>query len=116
MLIQDFLFVKISEVNVPFNNVKSNTKNNFQVIEPKFLRSARTLIRLLAVKSVRIRSFSRPYSVRMRENTNQKIFPYGHFSLHFYTPKKPRETVKFSDVFNGHRDLTLETNGLRTLR
>ena len=32
------------------------------------------------VKSVRIQSFSGPYSVRMRENTDQKISEYGHFS------------------------------------
>ena len=32
------------------------------------------------VKSVRIQSYSGPYSVRMRENTNQKISEYGHFS------------------------------------
>ena len=32
------------------------------------------------VKSVRIRSFSGLYSVRMRENTDQKNFEYGHFS------------------------------------
>ena len=32
------------------------------------------------VKSVRIRSFSGPYSVRMWENTDQKTSEYGHFS------------------------------------
>ena len=32
------------------------------------------------VKSVRIRSFSGPYSVQMREKTNQKNSEYGHFS------------------------------------
>ena len=30
-------------------------------------------------ESVRIRSFSGPYSVRMRENTDQKNSEYGHF-------------------------------------
>ena len=32
------------------------------------------------VKSVRIRSYSGPYSVRMRENTDQNNSEYGHFS------------------------------------
>ena len=32
------------------------------------------------VESVRIRSFSGPYSVRKRENTDQKNSEYGHFS------------------------------------
>ena len=32
------------------------------------------------VKSVRIRSFSGPYSDRIRENTDQKNIKYGHFS------------------------------------
>ena len=31
------------------------------------------------VKSVRIRSYSGPYSVKMRENTDQKNSEYGHF-------------------------------------
>ena len=36
------------------------------------------------VKSVRIRSYSVPYSVRMRENTDQNIkFNIDHFSLTF---------------------------------
>ena len=33
------------------------------------------------VKNVRIRSFSGPYSVRMRKNTEQKNSEFGHFSL-----------------------------------
>ena len=38
------------------------------------------------VKSVRIRSYSGPYSVRMRENTDRNNSKYGHFlrSVHFY--------------------------------
>ena len=32
------------------------------------------------VKSIRIRSFSGPYSVRMRENTDQKNSEYEYFS------------------------------------
>ena len=32
------------------------------------------------VKSVRIRSYSGPYSVRMQENTDQNNSEYGHFS------------------------------------
>ena len=32
------------------------------------------------VESVRFRSSSGPYSVRMRENTDQKNSEYGHFS------------------------------------
>ena len=35
---------------------------------------------LHCLKSVRIRSFSGPYSVRMRENADQKNSKYGHFS------------------------------------
>ena len=31
------------------------------------------------VKSVRIRSYSGPYSVRMRKNTDQNNSEYGHF-------------------------------------
>ena len=32
------------------------------------------------VKSVHIRHFSGPYSVQMRQNTDQKNSEYGHFS------------------------------------
>ena len=32
------------------------------------------------VKSVRIRSFSGPYSVQMQDNRDQKNSKYGHFS------------------------------------
>ena len=32
-----------------------------------------------SVKSVRIRSYSGPYSVRMRENADQNNSKYGHF-------------------------------------
>ena len=32
------------------------------------------------VKSVRTRSYSGPYSVRMQENTDQNNSEYGHFS------------------------------------
>ena len=38
---------------------------------------------LHCVESVRIQSFSDPYSVRMRENTGQKNSEYGHFSRSF---------------------------------
>ena len=37
------------------------------------------------MKSVRIWSFSGPYSVRMRENTDQKNSEYGHFSRRDHT-------------------------------
>ena len=36
------------------------------------------------VKSVRIQRFSGPYSVRMRENKDQKNSEYGHFSRSKY--------------------------------
>ena len=36
------------------------------------------------VKSVHIRSFSSPYSVRMRENKDQKVSEYGNFSRSEY--------------------------------
>ena len=36
------------------------------------------------VKSVRIRSYSGPYSVRMWENANQNNSEYGHFSCSAY--------------------------------
>ena len=39
---------------------------------------------LHCVKSVRFRSFSSSYSVRMRENTDQKNSEYGHFSRSAY--------------------------------
>ena len=39
---------------------------------PKFLRE------MNCVKSVRIRSYSGPYSVRMQENTGRNISEYGH--------------------------------------
>ena len=35
---------------------------------------------LHCVKSVRIRSYSAPYSVQMRENKDQNNSEYGHFS------------------------------------
>ena len=38
------------------------------------------LIYTHCVKSVRIRSFSGPYSIRMREKTDKKNSKYGHFS------------------------------------
>ena len=42
------------------------------------------------VKSVRIRSYSGPYSVRMRENTDQNNSKYGHF-LRSDMSQKPYE-------------------------
>ena len=36
--------------------------------------------KLHCVRSVRIRSYFGPYSVRMRENANQNNFEYGYFS------------------------------------
>ena len=36
------------------------------------------------VKSVRIRNYSGPYSVRMQENTDQNNTDYGHFSRSEY--------------------------------
>ena len=38
------------------------------------------------VKSVRIQSYSGPYSVQMRENTDQNNSEYGHFSRSGYVP------------------------------
>ena len=38
------------------------------------------------VKSVRIRSDSGPYSVRIRENTDQNNSEYGHFLRSEYVP------------------------------
>ena len=37
------------------------------------------LVKCHCVKSVRIRSYTGPYSVRMRENTDQNKSEYGHF-------------------------------------
>ena len=39
---------------------------------------------LHCVKSLFIQSFFEPHSVRMRENTDQKNFEYGHFSRSTY--------------------------------
>ena len=41
-------------------------------------RIKRTVRNVHCVKSVRIRSFSGPYPVRMRKNTDQKNSEYGH--------------------------------------
>ena len=41
---------------------------------------AQQINELHCVKSVRMRSYSGPYSVRMRENTDQNNSEYGHFS------------------------------------
>ena len=46
---------------------------------------------LHCVKSVRFRSFSGPYSVRMRENTDQKNAEYGHFSCSAHVPLKSKK-------------------------
>ena len=43
------------------------------------------------VKSVHVRSFSGPYSVRMWEDTDQKNSEYGHFSRSEF----PLHTAKF---------------------
>ena len=43
------------------------------------------------MKSVRVRSFSGPYSVRMQENKGQENFEYGHFLrsvVYFFTEMK----------------------------
>ena len=39
----------------------------------------KSLTHTLRIKSVRIRSYSGPYSVRMRKNTDQNNSEYGHF-------------------------------------
>ena len=50
------------------------------------------------VKSVHIWSFSGPYSVRMRENTDQKNSEYGHFS---YSAILGKMTRKMKDRKSG---------------
>ena len=68
------------------------------------------------VKSLRIQSYSgpyfptlvlriSPYSVRMRENTDQKNSEYGLFS-------RSAESQRFSYVFMGYRKRLLVWNGL----
>ena len=57
----------------------SNAMVSRSKILAKFI--VRVSLHLLhCVKSVRICSFSCPYSVRMQENTDQKISEYGYFS------------------------------------
>ena len=47
---------------------------NFVIVIDKFFKV------LHHVKSVRIRSYSGPYSVRMKKNTGQNNSDYGHFA------------------------------------
>ena len=53
------------------------TKTKGKHAKSIYLFSVTNLIH--CVKSVRVWSFSGPYSVRMRENAVQKISEYGHF-------------------------------------
>ena len=46
------------------------------------------------VKGVRIRIFSCPYSVRMREKTDHKNAKYGHFSQSDYPPLSEEQQRK----------------------
>ena len=56
-------------------------KSKYQKIAKRFIDSSMEItIKGHCVKSVRIRSFSGPYSVRIRENTDQKNSEHGHFS------------------------------------
>ena len=48
----------------------------------------------ICVKSFLIMSFSDPYSVRMRENTEQKNSKYGHFSRTVSLTNKLRDGQK----------------------
>ena len=48
------------------------------------------------MKSVRIRSFSDPYSVRMRKRTDQKNSQYGFFSRS--TKGKNKETLAYNGL------------------
>ena len=71
------------------------------------------------VKSVCIQSFSSPYSARMRENTDQKNFEYGHLlqsgvtlypfqaSIPFLYSLKTLENFRFSAILwsNGNEKL-----------
>ena len=50
------------------------------------------------VKSVRIRSFSGPYSVQMQDNRDQKDSKYGHFSS-FVCNLHQEAKAKFRNVF-----------------
>ena len=50
------------------------------------------------VKSVRIRSFSGPYSVQMQDNRDQKNSKYGHFS-NFVCNLHQEAKAKFRNVF-----------------
>ena len=50
--------------------------------------------------SVRIRSFSGPYSVRMRENANQKNSEYGHFSRSGHHSTSLWKEIQFSEMYS----------------
>ena len=56
-------------------------------------------------KSVGIQSYSGPYSVRMRKNTDQNNFEYGHFSLSDFFPPTGTQNTNF----DGSKEITLMT-------
>ena len=89
--------------------VRSNIKKDVKsLLTNKKLPSSRNDLtfhkRNLCVKSVRIRSYSGPYSVKMRENTDQNNSKYGHFSRSdYYIIMDHRTMDRISQkLINGH--------------
>ena len=70
-----------------FIKIKSLINDKFQTSYKKVLKNAKyqapspipTHLHPHCVESVRIRSYSGPYLVRMQENTDQNNSEYGHF-------------------------------------
>ena len=72
------------------------------------MKNLRKLLKFLrkmnCVKSVRIRSYSGPYSVRMQENTDQNISEYGHLLRSDGNNFKLKEMLFNKGVFNTIQD------------
>ena len=56
-------------------------------------------------KSVGIQSYSGPYSVRMRKNTDQNNSEYGHFSVSDFFPPTGTQNTNF----DGSKEIALMT-------
>ena len=81
------IFLTLISHQIP-TKVNSFFQNNLRYLKPYRVKIKETITQIKSqritdhlhyVKSVRIRSYFGPYSVQMRENTDQNNSKYGHF-------------------------------------
>ena len=82
---------------------ETNSENLIKIGWKKQMRGNKSFKKMHfthCVKSVRIRSFSGPYSVRMRENADQKNSEYGHFSRSGHHSTSLWKEILFSEMYS----------------